>query len=95
MTGKSRRRVGKNSSQSKKKRGGLTRQAVPVQPSAAAQVSEPVTSPDSPVPEASVPTHKAEPLSIRYPYISAELRTIGILAGIMLLILVVLALFFS
>ena len=95
MTGKSRRRGGKNSPQSKKKRDGLTRPAVPAQPSAAAQVYEPVASPDSPIPEASVPTPKVELSSIRYPYISAELRTIGILAGIMLVILVVLALFFS
>jgi hypothetical protein len=33
----------------------------------------------------------AKPAAIRYPYIAAELRTIGILAGVMLIVLVVLA----
>ena len=43
-------------------------------------------------PSASAPVRKAAPDTVRYPYVVAELRRIGILAGIMLVTLIVLAL---
>ncbi len=95
MPGKSRRRRDKYSPQSKKKRGKSNHPPLPVQPSAIAQADEPVSSPNLPVPKAGVPTPRAKPAAIRSPYITTELRTIGILAGIMLIVLVVLALLLS
>ena len=92
MPGKSQRRRGKHSTQSKKRKSRPSRPAVLVQQQALAQTHESVSSPEASVPSASVPTPMAEPASVRYPYIASELRTIGILAGIMLIILVVLAL---
>ena len=43
-----------------------------------------------PAPPVTVPTPAAKPTATRYPHIATELRTIGILAGITLIILVVL-----
>ena len=63
--------------------------SVPVTPPLA------VTRTDKPVaatPSAHTPAPKRAPGAVRYPYVVAELRRIGILAGIVLAILVVLAL---
>ena len=95
MPGKSRRRKGKYSFQSKRKKGRPGHPAVIAQQPAVAQTDEPVSSPKVPVPSASVPTLMAKTAAVRYPYIATELRNIGILAGIMLIILVVLALVLS
>lgn len=57
-----------------------------------------VTQTDKPVastPSAGMPTSRATPNTGRYPYVVAELRRIGILAGITLVILIVLALVLS
>ena len=56
-----------------------------------AQTHEPVSSPEVPVSPASLPTPMAKPAAISYPYVVAELRTTAILAGVMLIVLVVLA----
>ena len=93
MPGKSQRRRVKYSPQSKKRKGRLNQQTVLAQSPAVAQV--PISSPNPPVPKASMSTPKAEPIAIRYPYIDSELRTTGILAGTMLIFLIVLALAFS
>ena len=90
MPGKSRRKR-KYSIQSKKRKGGLSRPTVLAQQPAVTQTREPVASPDVSVPSAKVPTPMAKPAAVQYPYIATELRTIGILAGIMLIILAVLA----
>lgn len=95
MPGKSRRRVGKYSIQRKKTKSSSSRPSTLTQPSAVAQAGEPVASPNLPVPGAGVPTPKAAPATVWYPYVATELRTIGILAGIMLIALVVLALVLS
>ena len=86
MSGKSRRGRGRQSAQHKKKRGTLAR--------AAQQrvVTDKPAAPVVPAPSPSVPTTIATPTGARYPYIVAELRRIGILAGVMLAILIVLAL---
>ena len=95
MPGKARRRKGKFSPQSKRKKGKLSRPAVAVQRPAVTQAHEPVPPSNVPASSTSVPTPVAKPATIRYPYIAAELRTIGILAVIMLVILAVLALVLS
>jgi len=95
MPGKSRRGRGKYSIQSRKKKGRPRRPAMLAQQPAAVLTSEPVSSPKVSVPSASVPTPMAKPSLVWYPYIATELRTIAILAGIMLTILVVLALVLS
>ena len=94
MPGKSRHRKGKYSSASKKK-GRPNRSGILAQQPAVAQTPEPVSAPEVSVPVASVPTPMTKPSVVQYPYIVTELRTIGTLGGIMLIILVVLALFLA
>ena len=83
MPGKSRRSQGKHSARSKRQQGTVTRVA---QQRVATETNMPAT----PAPGRPLPV--AKPTGARYPYIARELRTIGILAGIMLVVLVVLAL---
>ena len=68
------------------------RPALAAQPSAVARAQrpEPVASPEVSVPPISRLTQPVKP-AVQHPYIATELLTIGILAGIMLTILVVLA----
>lgn len=91
MPGKSRRDRGISSARSKKRRGTLARVA---QQQTVDETHKP-TVPAMPAPSPSAPTPKAMATGARYPYVAAELRRIGILAGIMLVILVVLALVLS
>ncbi len=88
MPGKSRRGRGRFSARSKKRRGTLTR----VAQQQAADETHKLTAPAMSTPSPSAPTIKAMATGTRYPYVVAELRRIGILAVIMLVILVVLAL---
>ena len=89
MPGKSKRKRGKHNpsgkGESRQRSAGTTTQqtavTVTLELSAPAQVS---------VPSESIPTPVASPPGIRYPYIATELRIIGVLAGIMLIVLVVL-----
>ena len=92
MPGKARRRKGKYSPLSKKRRGGPNRATIPVQQPAVVPADEPISSPQISVPLARVPTPMVKPADIRYPHIATELRTISIMAGVVLVILVVLAL---
>lgn len=55
------------------------------------QIDKPVAS----APLASAPARKTAPGTVRYPFVVAELRRIGVLAGITLVILIVLALVLS
>ncbi len=89
MSAKSRRSRGKHLSHSK--RGKVKRGSPPTM----AQVSEPVSRPDVSAPSVDVPTPVATLTTVRYPYIATELRRIGIMGGIMLAVLVVLALVLS
>ena len=95
MPGKARRGKGRYLTQSKKGRGRSNRMTVPAQQPPAAQPHEPVSSPEVSVPSASVPTPIAKLTSVVYPYVVAELRSIVVLAGAMLIVLVVLALTLS
>ena len=89
MPGKSRRWHPPQSKKGKGKRS----HAVPVdQKQAVAPIYKPVSHPEAPAPPASVPTPAPPPTVVHYPYIVTELRTIGILAGVIVVILVVLAL---
>lgn len=92
MPGKSRQ---KHQSQSKKKKRRRGSSAIAAQEPAVSQIYEPVSEPVVSAPSASVVTPKAKQTTARYPYIVTELRRIGILAGITLAILVVLALVLS
>ncbi len=88
MPSKSQRKKRKHSIQSKKRKGGLGQPTVLVQPQAASQAHKPVSSPN-------VPAQMVKSSVVPDPYIATELRTIGILAGIMLIVLIVLALVLS
>ncbi len=94
MPGKSRRKRGKYSPQSSKRKGGSSR-PVMLARQPAAQTRESVSSPDVSVPSASVPTPVVKLAAGRSLYVATELRTIGILAGVMLIVLIVLALVLS
>ena len=86
MPGKSRRGRGKHSARGKKRQGTFARVA---QQQVA---SDKLAAPAMPAPSLGVPTSRSRPTSARYYYVVTELQRIGILAGIMLVILVVLAL---
>ena len=103
MPGKSRRK-GKYSIQNKKQVGQSRANPVVKQPSAAqvnptspiSNMAEPPrVAPVSPRVAPARPARGAEqmakPTGIRYAFVATELRTIGILAGLMLILLVVLA----
>ncbi len=94
MPGKSRRSRVKHSSQSRKKRG-LGSPTTAVRQPAATQTYEPVAPSQIAAPSASVPTSMPTPAAAQHPFVATELRRIGILAGIMLVILVVLAVVLS
>ncbi|MFC1913803.1 hypothetical protein ACFLXF_00800 [Chloroflexota bacterium] len=94
MAKKSRQGKGKHQPQSRKGRAKQRYAAV----AAGQQAVSPVTSPSEPVaasipsPPVSVRTTPAVSGKARYTYITAELKRIGILSGIILAILIVLAL---
>ena len=89
MSGKSRHGKGKRFFQSKKSKSRRSPQAIVAQRQPIPQTHETVA------PSVSAPTPMPTQTATRYPYILTELRTIGILAGIMLAILVVLAVVLS
>ena len=96
MSGKSGRGQGKRSARGKKRKGRRDYSATVAQHQIASPAREPAIPPKISSPAAGVPTTTtARPTSIRYPYVGAELRRIGILAGIMVVILIVLALVLS
>ncbi len=90
MSGKSRRSRGKHAIHGKRKKGKLRHQVIVAQPQAVTQAEESVSPPQAPVPSTKTAT-PATHVVVKYPYILTELRRIGILAGIMLAVLIVLA----
>jgi len=91
MPGKSRHGKGKHPHHSKKSKAirrqagiSLQQQATSVAPKPAA----PVESPPAPKAEAAI-------ITPRYPYVAGELKRIGILAGIMIVLLIVLSIVLS
>jgi len=95
MPGKSQHSRKKHSFQSKKKKGRRSPPDVVAQRQADIQIDKPVAPPKMAAPSVSTPTPRPVSTPARHPYVLTELRKIGILAGIMLVILVVLALVFS
>ncbi len=95
MPGKSRHDRRKRSFQGKKKKGRRSPPGVVAQRQADIQTDKPVAPPRVAAPLTSAPAPRSVLTAVRYPYILTELRRIGILAGIMLVILVVLVLVLS
>jgi len=95
MPGKSRYGKGKHPVRSKRKRGEHSSVARAAQQSPVSQTGEPIPQPEVSVPSPSTLAPSATVATAHYPYIVTELRRIGILAGIILVILVVLALVLS
>ena len=87
MAGKSRRARGKHSQPSKKKKRKRIATFTASQQPVVAQTYKPTAPSEAAVPQAKEPT----PTVARFPHITTELRRIGIIAGIMLATLVVLA----
>ncbi len=95
MPGKSRHGGRKHSFQDKKKKGRRSPAGVVAQRQADIQIDKPVAPPRVATPSTSAPAPTPRLTAVRHPYILTELRRIGILAGIMLVILVVLVLVLS
>ena len=95
MPGKSRHGKGKHSFHSKKKRSRQRFSAITAQQRVVAQTTKPAAPSKLSAPSIGVPTPMATPATVRYPYVVAEMRRIGILAGIMLVILIGLTLVLS
>lgn len=83
MPGKPRRGRGKHPARSKKRQGTVARVA---QQQATGEADRSAVLPKTPT-----PAPAARTTTMRYPYVTRELRTIGILTGIMLAILVILS----
>ena len=97
MPGKSRRKRGKYSVQSKRQ-SGTVRSNTSVQPPTVAQAREPAPPSNVPAsprvvpaPKTRLPATMMKSAAVRYSHVATELRTIGILAGIMLIVLILLA----
>ena len=95
MSGKSRHEKGKHSARSKRRKDRQHFSATVIQQQSVTETQKPVASPIVATPSASIPTQTPTPTAVTPPYILTELRRIGILAGIMLAILIVLALVLS
>lgn len=87
MPGKSRHGKGKHHYHGKKSR---ARHHVPMVSQAVAGTPQPAATVSAP-PPSRAPTAATTPRAIQHPYITAELRNIGILSGVILVILIVLA----
>ena len=95
MPSKSRHGKGKHLSRSKKGKGKQRFSATVTQQQPVTKTPKPVAPPKVVTPSASAPTPTSVLTPVRHPYILTELRRIGILAGVMLAILVVLVLVLS
>jgi len=95
MPNKSRRSRAKRSYQDRKNKGGLSSPTPVAQQPAATQSPEPVAPSRVAVPSARVSSSVAASAVVHHPFIVTELRRIGILAGIALVILIVLSLILS
>jgi len=93
MPGKSRHGRKKHLPQGKKRQGRQSSPGAVAPQQVGIQADKPAAPAQVVAPSASMPV--AAPMAARYPYILAELRRIGILAGIVLVILIVLALVLS
>ncbi len=92
MPGKTRRKRAKLSGQSKKKRARQNQLAAAARQPVATQAQKPVPPSDISVSPVTEPAPTVKVSVIRHPFIVSELRTIGILAAVMLVVLIVLGL---
>ncbi len=95
MPGKSRHDRRKHSFQGKKKKGRRSPPGVVSQQQTDIQIDRSVAPPSVAASSVSTPAPMPVLTAVRHPYILTELRRIGILAGVMLAILVVLVLVLS
>ena len=91
MPGKSRHGRGKHSFQGKKRKGRRSHPIIVSQQQVVTQTTEPVAVPPR-VATATIKVSPPTPTAVKYANIPIELRRVGILAGIMLAALLVLAL---
>jgi hypothetical protein len=94
MPGKSRHGKGKHGHISKKSRARQRQGITPLSQTAADNIPQPAVTTSTPS-SPKIPAPPTRLKAVQYPYITTELRRIGILAGIILVILVVLALVLS
>ena len=85
------RRGQRKLSRTKKGKSRQSHAPIAAQQQATAQIYTPVTPPKESAPSAKLPTRTPTQVVVRHPYVITELRAIGTLAGIILVILVVLA----
>ena len=95
MPEKSRHGKGRQPSKSKRRREKQRYTATASQQQVVAQIPKPAIPTGVSAPPASIKTPSTAPPVAQYPYITAELQRIGIMAGITLVILIVLALVLS
>ena len=95
MPGKARHGKGKHPHQSKKSKAKQRYGDMAFQQHVSADIPKPATTVSTPSPKSTTPTAPAKSRTAQYPYITTELRRIGILAGIILVVLIVLALVLS
>jgi len=95
MPDKSRHGKGSHPSKSKRRREKQRYMVTAPQQQVVAQVPKPAVPAGVVAPTASITTPSTAPPVAQYPYITAELQRICIMAGIMLVILIVLALVLS
>jgi hypothetical protein len=88
MAGKSRRKRAKQTQ--RRKIEARQRSTAAIRVPGTPRPGEPAAHTEAPAPPVAVPNQPTITQAIRHPYIVAELRTIGILAGIMMIILIVL-----
>jgi hypothetical protein len=91
MPKKSRRKRGKQSFHGKKIKGTLTPVLKTAEQATATQTSAPAAPPPVAVPPVSRPVPAPTPTAAMYPYVTSELKRIGIIAAIIIAVLVILS----
>jgi len=91
MPKKSRRKRGKQSFHGKKREGKLTPALKTAEQATASQTGTQAAPPTVTAPPVSKPMPAPTPTAARYPYVTSELKKIGIIAAIMIPVLVILS----
>jgi hypothetical protein len=91
MPSKSRRKRGKRSFQGKKRKGRLTPVLKTAEQVTASQTGTPAAPSTVTAPPVSKPVPAPTPMAARYPYVTSELKRIGIIAAIVIAVLVILS----
>ena len=91
MPSKSRRKRGKQSFHGKKRKGKLTPVPKAAEQPVATQTGIPAAPSMVTAPPVSKPVPTPTPTAARYPYVTSELKRIGIIAAIMIAVLVILS----